>query len=442
MITPVTQGCLRAFYNGKGIEVHVEKLIIKGGNPLYGRVDISGAKNASLPILAACILADGRYHINNIPHLRDIVTMNNLLEKLGLVVSYEDNTVTIDNFNAPSFEAPYELVKTMRASILVLGPVLARHKTAKVALPGGCAIGERPVDLHLSALEKMGAVVEVKNGYIFASCKELKGAEIIFEKVTVTGTENIMMAACLAKGVTILKNAAEEPEVQDLAKFLQAMGADIEGAGTNTIIINGSEKLHSADYTVMPDRIEAGTFLCAVAGCGGRVTLDKCPVSSMDAVMAKLTSIGLDIKIIDENTVTAEMKSRIKAADIKTSPYPGFPTDMQAQFMAVMLKCDGVSVITESIFENRFMHVAEFKRMGADISLHESSAFVKGVESFSGAPVMASDLRASAGLVIAALMADNHSEVQRIYHLDRGYDGFESKLSILGADIRRVQNGN
>ena len=328
----------------------------------------------------------------------------------------------------------------MRASILVLGPLLAKKGKAKVSLPGGCAIGERPVDLHIAALQKMGAKIEVKDGYIFAECDKLTGTEIVFDKVTVTGTENIMMAAAIADGTTILKNAAQEPEVQDLADFLRKMGAQIEGDGTNTITIHGVEKLHSADHEVMADRIEAGTFLCAVAGVGGDITLKKCPVHALDAVIEKLRLAGLEINIIDDETINAKMNGKIKAVNVQTAPYPAFPTDMQAQFMAVMLKSDGVSVINESIFENRFMHVPELKRMGADISLNDSNAVVKGVAHFSGAPVMASDLRASAGLVIAALMADHTSSVHRIYHLDRGYEGFEKKLNNLGAKIVRTED--
>ncbi|MDE7314225.1 MAG: UDP-N-acetylglucosamine 1-carboxyvinyltransferase [Mucispirillum sp.] len=418
----------------------MEKLIIESCQALHGEVVISGAKNSSLPILAATILAAGSYHICNIPALRDIRTMFKLLKNVGIDSSFENNSAVLTNNDSEEFEAPYELVKTMRASILVLGPLLAKKGRAKVSLPGGCAIGERPVDLHIAALEKMGAKIEVKDGYIFAECKKLTGKEIIFDKVTVTGTENIMMAAAIAEGTTILKNAAQEPEVQDLADFLRKMGVHIEGDGTNTITIHGVEKLHSADHKVMADRIEAGTFLCAAAGVGGNITLKKCPVNALDAVIEKLRLAGLEINIIDEETINAKMNGKIKAVNVQTAPYPAFPTDMQAQFMAVMIKSDGVSVINESIFENRFMHVPELKRMGADISLNDSNAVVKGVPNFSGAPVMASDLRASAGLVIAALMADHTSSVHRIYHLDRGYEGFEKKLNSLGARIIRIED--
>lgn len=418
----------------------MEKLIINSCSSLNGEVSISGAKNSSLPILSATLLAGGRYHIDNVPNLRDINTMFKLLRGMGVDSEFSDNSAVLNNRWTNDYEAPYELVKTMRASILVLGPALASKGRAKVALPGGCAIGERPVDLHISALEKMGAKIEVKDGYIYAECDKLHGEEIVFDKVTVTGTENIMMASVLAEGQTILKNAAQEPEIVDLANFLRKMGAKIEGDGTSTIVIDGVKSLHSADHKVMSDRIEAGTFLCAVAGVGGSITLKNCPVYALDAVIEKLRHAGLKIDIIDDETIHAEMTGPIHAVDIKTAPYPAFPTDMQAQFMAVMLKSDGVSVINESIFENRFMHVPELKRMGADISLNDSNAVVRGVKSFSGAPVMASDLRASAGLVIAGLMADNTSSVHRIYHLDRGYEFFEEKLNKLGAKILRVKD--
>lgn len=414
--------------------------MIKGGAPLNGEVTVGGSKNASLPILAATLLAEGEYNIKNVPYLKDVATMNKLLASLGVEPRrHEEGTVSLFNTGDCGLcEASYELVRTMRASVLVLGPLLAKNKKARVALPGGCAIGKRPVDLHIAALEKMGASIDVKNGYIEASCQRLKGADIIFDKVTVTGTENIIMAATLAEGETVIENAAKEPEVSDLVFFLRAMGADITGEGGSRIVVKGKEKLHSADYTVMADRIEAGTFLAAVAGCGGKITVRNCPVSSMTAVLEKLQASGLDIKIVDDNTVIAEKSGPITAVDIQTAPYPGFPTDMQAQFMAVMLKSEGVSVVTESIFENRFMHVPEMNRMGADITLKGSMAIIRGVTNFSGAPVMASDLRASAGLVIGALMADNGSEIRRIYHLDRGYERFEKKLSALGAKVERV----
>lgn len=423
-----------------GMRWFVEKLVIKGGVPLNGEVTIGGSKNASLPILAGTLLSEGEYNIKNVPYLKDVATMNTLLSSMGVVLrKHDEGTVSLFNTgDCGDCEASYELVRTMRASILVLGPLLAKNGKAKVALPGGCAIGKRPVDLHISALEKMGAVVDVKNGYIEASCKRLKGADILFDKVTVTGTENIVMAATLAEGETVIENAAQEPEVSDLIFFLRSMGADISGEGESRIVVQGKEALRSANYSVMSDRIEAGTFLAAVAGCGGKITVKNCPVSSMTAVIEKLQASGLDIKIIDDNNVVAFKSGAINSVDIQTAPYPGFPTDMQAQFMAVMLKSAGVSVITEAIFENRFMHVPEMNRMGADITLQGSMAVVRGVPNFSGAPVMASDLRASAGLVIGALMAEKDSEIRRIYHLDRGYERFEKKLSALGAHIERV----
>jgi UDP-N-acetylglucosamine 1-carboxyvinyltransferase len=347
------------------------------------------------------------------------------------------NTLLIDNNDHSKYEAPYELVSTMRASILVLGPLLARRKRARVALPGGCAIGERPVDLHIAALEKMGAQITMEHGYIDASCERLQGAEITFKVVTVTGTENILMAAALAEGKTILHNAAMEPEIVDLAKLLRSMGAKITGDGTATITIEGVSSLHPAEHSVMPDRIEAGTILCAVAGAGGHVELQNAPVNELEPVIERLLAAGVSIAKLGTSLVV-ESGGHIKAIDIDTRPHPGFPTDMQAQFMAILSTADGISIINENIFENRFMHVAELKRMGADITVKESTAIVKGVQGLSGAPVMASDLRASAGLVIAALMASNTSEIQRIYHLDRGYESFETKLAALGADVVRV----
>lgn len=438
----------------------MQKLVIKGGNELHGSVRVSGAKNASLPILAATILAEGEYTLGNVPHLRDVCTMAELLHGLDMVVKCdscsrfcdEESTETLSNSGLGSaelsiinnggynFEAPYELVKTMRASILVLGPLLARRKRAKVSLPGGCAIGERPVDLHISALEKMGAVISMEHGYIDARCDRLQGAEITFKTITVTGTENVMMAAVLAEGTTILNNAAQEPEIIDLANFLRAMGSKVTGDGTHQIVIEGMDQLKPAKYDIMPDRIEAGTLLCAAACAGGDITVENAPVWALSAVIDRLKDASVKINIVDENTINAVCDKRPVATDITTMPYPGFPTDMQAQFMAVMARAKGTSVINETIFENRFMHVAELKRMGADITTKDSTAVVKGVKKLSGAPVMASDLRASAGLVIAALMAENTSEIQRIYHLDRGYERFEEKLSSLGADIKRVDN--
>jgi UDP-N-acetylglucosamine 1-carboxyvinyltransferase len=415
----------------------LEKLVINGGNKLFGEVRISGAKNSALPILSAVLLAEGEYLLKNVPQLRDISTMFKVLDSLGVTAKQIDNDVTVINTENPElFTADYELVRTMRASVLVLGPLLAKRGAAKVSLPGGCAIGERPVDLHIKALAQMGAEIEVEHGYINAQCKKLKGAEIVFDIVTVTGTENIMMAACLADGKTVIKNAAQEPEVVDLARFLKKMGAEIKGEGTKTIEITGVKSLNPANYTVMPDRIEAGTFLAAVAAAGGNITIKDSPVWAMNSVIEKFKEIGLDMDITD-NTIVARMEQKPKAVDITTLPYPGFPTDMQAQFMAVMALSEGLSVITENIFENRFMHVAELKRMGADIKLKDRSAIVKGGNKLTGAHVMASDLRASASLVVAALAADGESQVHRIYHLDRGYEKFDEKLKFLGADIKR-----
>ena len=421
----------------------MEKLIIKGGKPLAGTVRISGAKNAALPVLAATLLAPGAYRLENIPSLRDIRTMVELLSRLG--VTKEDSPkgeLRLLSEESENFLAPYELVSTMRASILVLGPLLASRGRAKVSLPGGCAIGARPVDLHIAALEKMGANISVSHGYVEAECKKLKGTEITFDKITVTGTENIMMAATLAEGTTVLHNAAEEPEIVDLAKFLKSMGAKITGEGTHTIAIEGVAALIAANHEVMPDRIEAGTFLSAVLGTGGRVRVENAPVRSMDAVLSLLGRAGLDIVYVSDSILEVTKKAEAKAVDVITMAYPGFPTDMQAQLMAVMTTAEGTSVINETIFENRFMHVSELKRMGADITIREKTAVVKGVKKLSGAPVMASDLRASAGLVVAALMAENTSELYRVYHLDRGYEAFDAKLRELGADIARVQAEN
>jgi UDP-N-acetylglucosamine 1-carboxyvinyltransferase len=387
--------------------------------------------------MAASLLAEGVYNIDNVPVLKDIFTMGELLEQLGVIPSFDGCLLRLDNRDGGGADAPYDLVKKMRASILVLGPLLAKRGKAKVSLPGGCAIGERPVDLHIAALEKMGADISVNHGYIEASCGRLKGAEINFKTVTVTGTENILMAAVLAKGQTIINNAAAEPEISDLAGFLRDMGAKITGDGTPIITVDGVDELSAAHWSVMPDRIEAGTFMCAVAGTGGRVRLHNAPLKYMSAVIDPLITAGL---IINETDGTAELISdgNLASADISTKPYPGFPTDMQAQYMAIMTKASGTALIDENIFENRFMHVAELKRMGADIAVKDGRAVVRGVKELSGAPVMASDLRASAGLVIAALIATNTSEINRVYHLDRGYQEFEKKLRAIGADIERV----
>ncbi|PLX66771.1 MAG: UDP-N-acetylglucosamine 1-carboxyvinyltransferase [Denitrovibrio sp.] len=418
----------------------MDKLVINGGSELKGSIRVSGAKNAALPILSAVILADGKFKISEAPELVDIATMLKLLAELGISSKRDGKTVTLNSkFDPEKIEAPYDLVKTMRASVLTLGPLLARKGKARVSLPGGCAIGERPVDLHLKALEAMGAEIKVEHGYVEAVCKRLKGAEITFDIVTVTGTENIMMAATLADGETVLRNAAQEPEVVDLARFLKKMGADIQGEGTKEIRIKGMKSLTNADYIVMPDRIEAGTFLCCVAAAGGDVEVTNVPVQEMRATLDKLIEAGLEINKLNDTTLRVKRTKPLSATDITTLPYPGFPTDMQAQFMAVMVCADGVSVATETIFENRFMHVAELKRMGADIMLKDKSCIIKGVKSLMGAPVMASDLRASASLVIAALMAEGETEVSRLYHLDRGYEKFVDKLSGIGANLKRVK---
>ncbi|MEC9491783.1 UDP-N-acetylglucosamine 1-carboxyvinyltransferase [Flexistipes sp.] len=416
----------------------MEKLIVKGGNKINGSVKVSGAKNAALPILCATILAEGEYYLSNIPKLRDISTMLGMLDVLGITSRQVQNDVTVLNVeNRDFYTAPYELVKLMRAGVLMLGPLLAKRKKARISLPGGCAIGERPVDLHIKALTQMGADVEIKHGYIEAECDGLKGADINFDIVTVTGTENIIMAATLAEGVTVIKNAAREPEVIDLINFLNKMGADIKGAGSSTITVRGVKVLKPCSYSVMTDRIEAGTFLCALAAVGGELTLKNAPVKHMGVMLDKLKEIGLNIDI-KEDCIRASANERPSSADVSTQPYPGFPTDMQAQFMACMTVASGISVITENIFENRFMHVAEMKRMGADITLKNRSAVVKGVDKLTGAHVMASDLRASAGLFIAAMLAEGESHIHRVYHLDRGYDGFDRKMAELGISVKRV----
>lgn len=418
----------------------MDKLVIEGGHALEGSIRVSGAKNSALPILSAVILADGEYRISEVPELVDISTMLKLLGELGISSRREGRTIILNSeYDPEKIEAPYELVKTMRASVLSLGPLTARKGRARVSLPGGCAIGERPVDLHLKALEAMGAEIKVEHGYVETSCDRLQGAEITFDLVTVTGTENIMMAAALAEGETVLRNAAQEPEVVDLALFLKKMGADIEGEGTKEIRIKGMNSLTSSDYIVMPDRIEAGTFLCCLAAAGGEIELHNAPVQQMRATLDKLKEAGVRIEKLNDTTLKASRFSPICATDITTLPYPGFPTDMQAQFMAVMACSEGVSVVTETIFENRFMHVAELKRMGADIKLKDKSAIIKGIEKLTGAPVMASDLRASASLVIAALKAEGETHISRLYHLDRGYEDFVGKLSGAGAKLKRVK---
>lgn len=420
----------------------MDRLIITGGKPLKGTVRISGAKNAVLPILAAALLTDQKVVIANIPHLKDVTTMMTLLCRMGMKFTMGDRmSIETDASQVADFQAPYELVKTMRASILVLGPLLARFGQAEVSLPGGCAIGSRPVDLHIAALQKMGAEITVSDGYIHASVKNrLKGADIYFEKVTVTGTENLLMAASTAEGTTIIHNAAREPEVVDLANFLNMLGASIVGAGTDTITIHGVDKLKGGSYRVLPDRIEAGTYLVAGAMTRGKVTLKDVMPESLAAILDKLRETGAFIQT-GEDWITLDMQGkRPLAVNIETAPYPSMPTDMQAQFLALNAIAEGSSTIIETIFENRFMHVPEMQRMGADISLQGNTAFCNGKSELKGAPVMATDLRASAGLVLAALVASGETIVDRIYHIDRGYECIEEKFSQLGANIRRVSD--
>ncbi len=418
----------------------MDRLVIHGGKPLQGEVVISGAKNAALPIMAATLLASDHVTISNVPHLKDVTTMMELLGQLGaqLVVDEKMN-VQVDANHVNELIAPYDLVKTMRASILVLGPMLARFGRAEVSLPGGCAIGTRPVDLHLKALKSMGADITVKNGYIHAVCKagRLKGRTLVFDTVTVTGTENIMMAAVLAQGKTIIKNAAREPEVVDLAHFLIQMGAKISGAGTHTIEIDGVEALSGGCYSVMPDRIEAGTYLTAGALTRGEVTVRRVKPDNLLSMLCKFEEAGAMLTL-GEDWVTLNMQGlRPEAVNLSTAPYPGFPTDMQAQFMSMNAIAEGSSTVTENIFENRFMHVQELQRMGAQIRLNGNTAMITGIEALTGAPVMATDLRASASLILAGLAAEGETTVERIYHVDRGYERIEEKLSSLGADIQR-----
>jgi len=404
---------------------------------LEGEVEASGAKNAALPIIAACLLAEGDSTVGGVPHLRDIVTMSRLLETMGAGVHYENGVLHVGAASVSNPQAPYELVKTMRASVLVLGPLVARCGEAFVSLPGGCAIGARPIDLHLKGLEALGAEVALEHGYVHAVARKLRGARFVFDTITVTGTENIMMAATMADGVTVLENAAREPEVADLAGALNAMGAQVSGAGTDTITIRGVSSLKPLDnYRIMPDRIETGTFLAAAAITGGDVLVRGANKNHLEAITSKLAETGARISFEDDG-VRAKGPDRPMPADIRTLPFPGFPTDMQAQMMALLSVADGLSVISETIFENRFMHVSELVRLGADIVVQGHSAVVRGVEELEGAPVMATDLRASASLVLAGLRAHGTTEVSRIYHLDRGYQRIEEKLQALGARIRR-----
>ena len=417
----------------------MQKILVRGGKRLMGEVPISGAKNAVLPILCATLLAEGPCRIENVPHLQDVLTTARVLEGLGARVEHAGSVMTVDGSHVNSHVAPYELVKTMRASVLVLGPLLAKFGDAEVSLPGGCAIGSRPVDLHIKGLQALGAEISVDHGFIKArSNGRLKGARHVFELVSVGATENVLMAAALAEGTTVLENAAMEPEIVDLADCLNAMGAKIEGAGTARITIEGVQKLSGCEHAVVADRIETGTFLVAAAMTGGRVTATHARPDTLDAVLDKLREAGADIETDGDRIVLDMHGKRPRAVNITTAPHPAFPTDMQAQFMAMNCMAEGVGVINETIFENRFMHVNELLRLGADIRVDGHTAVVRGVDKLSGAPVMATDLRASASLILAGLVADGETIIDRIYHLDRGYENIEAKLSALGASIRRV----
>ncbi len=417
----------------------MEKLLIRGGRPLHGEVRISGAKNAVLPILAATLLGDAPSRVSNVPHLRDVTTTMRLLGQLGAELTVDETmAIEVDPRPVHTTRAPYELVKTMRASILVLGPLVARHGRAEVSLPGGCAIGARPVNLHIEGLRAMGAEIGVHNGYVVATCQgRLRGARIFMDVVSVTGTENLLMAATLAEGTTVIENAAREPEVTDLARFLIRMGARIEGVGTDTLTIHGVERLHGCEYRVLPDRIETGTFLVAAAMTGGDITALDTDAGLLDAVLAKLEEAGAAVDVAD-GRIRVRGNGRPRAVSLHTSPYPGFPTDMQAQFMALNTIAEGTGTIVENVFENRYMHVQELQRMGARIRLEGNAAITEGVGRLEGAPVMATDLRASAGLILAGLVAQGETVVDRIYHIDRGYERIEEKLSQLGAQIRRL----
>ncbi|QOW23268.1 MULTISPECIES: UDP-N-acetylglucosamine 1-carboxyvinyltransferase [Lysobacteraceae] len=419
----------------------MQKIVVEGGVPLQGEVRISGAKNAVLPILFATLLADEPVVISNVPHLHDVVTSVKLLAEIGAGISIDERYgITVDPTTVHSQVAPYELVRTMRASVLVLGPLLAKYGHAEVSLPGGCAIGSRPVDLHIKGLQALGAQITVENGFIKATATRLKGARHVFEMISVGATENVMMAATLAEGTTVLENAAMEPEIVDLAECLRAMGAQIEGEATGRITIHGVERLHGGNHSVVPDRIETGTFLVAAAMTGGRITAHHARPDTMDAVLDKLVEAGATVECSGDR-ITLDMEGRRpRAVDLTTAPHPAFPTDMQAQFMAMNCIADGVGVINETIFENRFMHVNELVRLGADIRVDGHMAVVRGVETLSGAPVMATDLRASASLILAGLVAQGETVIDRIYHLDRGYENIEEKLSGLGARIRRISD--
>ncbi len=416
----------------------MDKLKIRGGKPLGGEVTISGAKNAALPILAASLLTPDEFIVDNVPQLQDVATTLKLLRQMGVAAERDGATVRLKADAVTHTEAPYDMVKTMRASILVLGPLVARFGAARVSLPGGCAIGARPVDQHIKGLEALGATIRIEGGFVVAAAKRLKGTRIVTDMVTVTGTENLMMAAALAEGVTVIENAAREPEVVDLADALNAMGARVSGAGTSAIAIEGVERLHGARHRVMPDRIETGTFLTAVAAAGGEAALRGVAPHTFDAVLDKLQEAGVELQA-DGDLLRVRMSGRPRAVSLRTAPYPGFPTDMQAQFMALDCVADGVGRITETIFENRFMHVSELQRLGANIAIEGNTAVVQGVPRLTGAPVMATDLRASACLVVAALAAEGETVVDRIYHLDRGYEKMETKLAALGAQVERVK---
>ena len=416
----------------------MDKLVIQGGVPLTGEVRISGAKNAALPILCASLLTPGTLRLQNVPHLRDVTTMLNLLAQTGVEVSLDEKLgVGLTAAKLHNLSAPYELVKTMRASILVLGPMIARFGEARVSLPGGCAIGQRPVDLHIKGLQAMGAQIDIEQGYILARAGRLKGAHIVLDLVTVTGTENLMMAAVLADGVTVLENAAREPEVIDLAECLNAMGARVRGAGSDVITIEGVRELQGATHRVMPDRIEIGTFLCAAAATGGEIKLKGTRANILDAVIGKLQEAGAQVEH-GHDWIRLSTNGGLKSVSLRTAPYPAFPTDMQAQFMALNSVAEGTAVVTETIFENRFMHVQELRRLGADIEVEGNTAIVHGVSGLQGANVMATDLRASASLVLAGLVAKGETLVDRVYHLDRGYECIEEKLNQLGARIKRA----
>ena len=419
----------------------MDKLQIKGGVPLEGEVKISGSKNATLPILAGAILAAEPVVVGNVPHLKDVTTTIQLLARMGATVTIDERSrIEVDGSTIKDTVAPYELVKTMRASILVLGPLVARFGKADVSLPGGCAIGARPVNIHVAGLQAMGADITIEGGYIRARAGRLKGARLVLDTVTVTGTENLMMAATLADGETVIENAAREPEVVDLAHFLIAMGAKIQGAGTDKIVIQGVEKLHRTQYEVLPDRIEAGTYLLAGAITRGHVRVKNARPDHLDAVLGKLADAGAKVATGD-NWIEVDLRGkRPRAVDVRTAPYPAFPTDMQAQFAALNTIADGVGTVIETIFENRFMHMLEMRRLGAEIRLEGNTAIIRGVERLTGAPVMATDLRASASLVLAGLVAEGRTDVERIYHIDRGYEAIEEKLAQLGAQIKRVPN--